>query len=144
MNEAIVNARENAMANGLGSELILGVGSVREILDGGFPFRSAPLVAANILAPVIVRLLQDGLVDVLSPGGQHDPGWHPRQPGGTCGGGLSPGRFGHRRAATDGRLDRAVCVALKYGWHSAVASCRRDGQAAKFRWPFVLSLIRHG
>ncbi len=67
--EAIVNARQNATANGLGSELILGAGSVREILDGVFPFRSAPLVAANILAPVIVRLMQNGLADVLAPGG---------------------------------------------------------------------------
>ncbi len=67
--EALVNARQNAAANGLGSELILGAGSVREILDGVFPFRSAPLVAANILAPVIIRLMQDGLADVLSPGG---------------------------------------------------------------------------
>ena len=75
--DAIVNARENARVNGLGSELILGAGSVGEILDGTFAFRSAPLVAANILAPVIVRLLQDGLVDVLSTGGPHDPGRYP-------------------------------------------------------------------
>ena len=68
--QAIANSRENALANGLGPGLIFGVGSVRDILDGGFPLRSASLVAANILAPVIVRLLQEGLVDVLSPGGK--------------------------------------------------------------------------
>jgi ribosomal protein L11 methyltransferase len=68
--EALINARENGLSNGLGSELILSVGSVRDVLDGDFPFRTAPLVAANILAPVIIRLLQDGLGDLLSPGGR--------------------------------------------------------------------------
>jgi len=68
--EAIVNARENGMNNGLGPELLLGVGSVSEILAGRFPIRTAPLVTANILAPVIIRLLQEGLVDVLVPGGR--------------------------------------------------------------------------
>jgi ribosomal protein L11 methyltransferase len=67
---ALVNARENGAANGLGSELILGIGSVREILDGLFPFKAAPLVAANILAPVITRLLQNGLPEILAPDGQ--------------------------------------------------------------------------
>lgn len=68
--EALIDARENALANGLGAELILGVGSVREIQDGGFPIRTAPLVVANILAPVIIRLLQENLVDLLSTGGR--------------------------------------------------------------------------
>jgi ribosomal protein L11 methyltransferase len=61
--ESIVNARENAETNGVGEELILGVGSVGEIRAGQFAFQSAPLVVANILAPVIVRLFDAGLVD---------------------------------------------------------------------------------
>lgn len=67
--QAIASARENGNANELGSELILGVGSVREILDGGHPFSSAPLVAANILAPVIIGLLEEGLEQILTPRG---------------------------------------------------------------------------
>src|ERR1043165_1704760 len=57
---SIVNARENANTNSIGDELILSVGSVQEILSGKFPFRKAPLVVANILAPVIVRLFDAG------------------------------------------------------------------------------------
>ena len=41
--ESVKNSRENADTNGVGDELILGVGSVREILEGKFPFRKAPL-----------------------------------------------------------------------------------------------------
>jgi len=67
--ESIKNSRENADTNGIGDELVLGVGSVREILDGKFPWRSAKLVLANILAPVIVRLFDAGLADLAEPGG---------------------------------------------------------------------------
>jgi ribosomal protein L11 methyltransferase len=62
---SIVNARENATLNHIGQELVLEIGSVGEILAGKFPFRKAPLVLANILAPVIVRLLDMGLAEVL-------------------------------------------------------------------------------
>ena len=66
---SILNARENANTNGLGEELILSVGSVQEILDGKFPYRKAPLVLANILAPVIVRLFSAGLAELINDGG---------------------------------------------------------------------------
>jgi ribosomal protein L11 methyltransferase len=67
--ESVKNARENAQANGVGEELILGVGSVQEIMDGEFPIKSAPLVAANILTPVIIRLFDSGLADLIEEGG---------------------------------------------------------------------------
>ena len=67
--ESIKNSRENADTNGIGSELALGVGSVGEVLDGRFPWRSAGLVLANILAPVIIRLLDAGLKELVEPGG---------------------------------------------------------------------------
>ncbi len=67
--ESIVNSRENAEKNEVGEELILGVGSVQEILAGKFPFKSAPLVVANILAPVIVRLFAAGMADLIEDGG---------------------------------------------------------------------------
>jgi ribosomal protein L11 methyltransferase len=67
--ESIVNSRENADVNGVGKELILGVGSVQEILKGKFLFKQAPLVVANILAPVIIRLFDAGLADLVEAGG---------------------------------------------------------------------------
>ena len=66
---SIVNARQNADANQIGEEMILGVGSVQETLNGLFPFRTAPLVVANILAPVIVRLFGAGLAQLMETGG---------------------------------------------------------------------------
>jgi ribosomal protein L11 methyltransferase len=67
--DAIANARENAALNGIGSELVLGVGSLKDILGGRFPGTSAWVVAANILAPVIVRLFAEGLGQLIQEGG---------------------------------------------------------------------------
>ena len=67
--ESIKNSRENADTNGVGGELILGVGSVSEILEGKYAFKKAPLVVANILAPVIVRLFDAGLADLIEAHG---------------------------------------------------------------------------
>jgi len=59
--ESVKNSRENADTNGVGEELMLGQGSVTEVLSGSFQFKSAPLVVANILAPIIIRLFDAGL-----------------------------------------------------------------------------------
>ena len=67
--ESVINSRENADKNGVGEEFIIGQGSVTEVLAGQFAFRSAPLVVANILAPVIIRLFDAGLADLVAPGG---------------------------------------------------------------------------
>jgi len=67
--EAVSNARGNAELNGIDHELVLGVGSVREILAGEFPMKSAPLVVANILAPVIIDLFDEGLARLVEPQG---------------------------------------------------------------------------
>jgi ribosomal protein L11 methyltransferase len=67
--DSIVNARENANTNQISDELILSVGSVQEILNGEFLFRKAPLVVANILAPVIIRLFDAGLAELIEKGG---------------------------------------------------------------------------
>ncbi len=66
---SIDNARENANTNSIGDELILGVGSVQEILNDKFSFRKAPLVVANILAPVIIRLFETGLAELIEANG---------------------------------------------------------------------------
>jgi len=67
--ESVKNSRENAETNEVGEELILGIGSVQEILAGRFPFKFASLVVANILAPVIVRLFDVGLADLIEENG---------------------------------------------------------------------------
>jgi len=67
--ESVRNSRENADKNGIGEEFIIGQGSVAEVLAGIFPYKQAPLVVTNILAPIILRLLEAGLADLAEPGG---------------------------------------------------------------------------
>ena len=66
---AIQSARENAQLNDVTERLELGNGSVKEILDGAFSIQNARLVLANILAPVIIRMLDEGLQELVEPGG---------------------------------------------------------------------------
>ncbi len=40
-----------------------------EILQGLYSIQDAPLVLVNILAPVIIRLFDAGLAELVSPGG---------------------------------------------------------------------------
>jgi ribosomal protein L11 methyltransferase len=68
--ESVKNSRENADVNEVGEELLLGQGSVTEVLAGQFAFKSAPLVVANILAPVLIRLFDAGLADLIEPNGE--------------------------------------------------------------------------
>ena len=67
--ESVKNSRANADTNGIGAEFVLGQGSVAEVRAGQFAFASAPLVVANILAPVIIRLFEAGLADLVEAGG---------------------------------------------------------------------------
>jgi ribosomal protein L11 methyltransferase len=67
--QAIETARENALANGVSGQFELAVGSVEEIQAGVFPLRQAPLVLANIIAPVLLQLLDLGLGELVAPGG---------------------------------------------------------------------------
>ena len=67
--ESVNNSRENAEKNGIDDELIVGQGSVTEVLAGQFVYKQAPLVVANILAPIIIRLFGDGLADLAELGG---------------------------------------------------------------------------
>ncbi len=68
--ESVKNSRENADTNEVGEELILGQGSVTEVLAGQFAFKSAPLVVANILGPILIRLFDAGLADLIEPNGE--------------------------------------------------------------------------
>ena len=67
---AVKASRENADANGVAAgRFRLGTGSVAEIRAGRFEPARAPLVLANILAPIIIRLFDGGLAELLAPGG---------------------------------------------------------------------------
>ena len=66
---AVTASRENAEANSVADKILLGQGSVDEILAGSFAFTQAPLVLANILAPILIRLLDAGLSELVTPGG---------------------------------------------------------------------------
>ncbi len=68
-NAAIISTKENAAANEVLENMETGLGSVSEILAGQFSLKQAPLVLANILAPVIIRLFDAGLADLTEPGG---------------------------------------------------------------------------
>jgi ribosomal protein L11 methyltransferase len=66
---AMEASRQNAALNGVESKLELGIGSVAEVQDGRFTLSKGELVFANILAPVLVRLLDQGLGELVCPGG---------------------------------------------------------------------------
>jgi ribosomal protein L11 methyltransferase len=69
--QAVSATLENAVLNNLPAGVLdTGKGSVEEIFTGRFTTREAPLVLVNILAPVIVRLLGQGLGNLVSPGGR--------------------------------------------------------------------------
>ena len=71
IDEASVTAsRENATTNDIRADKFeIGQGSVAEVLAGRFHIRKAPLVMANILAPVIIRLMDAGLANLISASG---------------------------------------------------------------------------
>jgi ribosomal protein L11 methyltransferase len=67
--EAIKASGDNAAINDVASQVELGIGSVKEISAGNFGIQKAQLVLANILAPVIVQLLNQNLGELVIPGG---------------------------------------------------------------------------
>jgi ribosomal protein L11 methyltransferase len=66
---SVLSTNENAAANGVGGAMECGTGSIQDILEGNFSIQQAPFVLANILANVLIRLLQDGMDRLVSPGG---------------------------------------------------------------------------
>jgi ribosomal protein L11 methyltransferase len=67
--EAIRASTENASLNGLSDRIELSVGSVADVLSGRFSINKAELVFANILAPVLIELLDQGLGELVSGDG---------------------------------------------------------------------------
>jgi ribosomal protein L11 methyltransferase len=68
-NAAIRSTKENAQANAVLAKVETGLGSVKEIREGRFSLSQAPLVLANILAPIIIHLFDDGLDELILPSG---------------------------------------------------------------------------
>jgi ribosomal protein L11 methyltransferase len=68
--EAIQASGDNAVLNGVDGNFTMGIGSVKEVLSGMLGFHQAQLVLANILAPVLVELLEQGLGKIVM-----DDGW---------------------------------------------------------------------
>lgn len=62
-------SHENSVANKVRKSIEIGEGSVYEVLENQFSIQKAPLVLANILAPVIIKLLSDGLDKLLITNG---------------------------------------------------------------------------
>jgi ribosomal protein L11 methyltransferase len=67
--EAVRASRENARLNGVEGRFELGVGSVSDVQAGNFSLTQAGLALANILAPVLVKLLDEGLGKLVVEGG---------------------------------------------------------------------------
>jgi ribosomal protein L11 methyltransferase len=67
--DAIPAALDNAATNGVADKFTISLGSVDVIKTGVFEIQQARLVLANILAPILKRLLDAGMSDLLAPGG---------------------------------------------------------------------------
>lgn len=65
--QAMENAKHNVRLNQ--ADIEIGIGSVTELLNRQFALQQANVVTANILAPVLIRLLEDGMVKLLKPAG---------------------------------------------------------------------------
>jgi ribosomal protein L11 methyltransferase len=69
--EAVRVARENALANGVAGTVEVAKASLAEVLAGQFgpQWLNTPLVVANILASIIIPMLEQGLARTVAPGG---------------------------------------------------------------------------
>ena len=67
---AVQAAQRNAQLNDVQANLQVAQGSLVDILAGNFALKQAPLVLANILAPVLVSFFKQGLAQLLQPGGR--------------------------------------------------------------------------
>lgn len=67
---AVKSTLENAGLNQVSpDELEIGKGSVKDILTGRFNYQEAPLVLVNILAPILIRLFEQGLEKTVQEDG---------------------------------------------------------------------------
>ena len=62
-------SRETAQGNQVEEQVQFEAGSVADVREGLFPIRQAPVVIANILTHILIRLLDDGMAELVAPGG---------------------------------------------------------------------------
>ncbi len=67
---SVISTGKNARNNAVEELIETGPGSVQEILAGQFSIHYAPVVAVNIVAPVILQLFDAGLAELVKPGGK--------------------------------------------------------------------------
>jgi len=67
--DAVRVSRMNAEQNGIKEAITFSEGSVTEILQKDFDFSEASLVVANIIAPILIELFENGLGELVSKGG---------------------------------------------------------------------------
>lgn len=68
--QAVSATHANARINAIDEKVEAAQGSLADILTGKYSLQQAPLVLANILAPVLIRLFDEGLADLIAPGGK--------------------------------------------------------------------------
>ena len=67
--ESVKETLKACVFNQVGEQVETGLGSVDEINRGDFSMKQAPLVLANILAPVLIRLFDAGMAETITSGG---------------------------------------------------------------------------
>jgi ribosomal protein L11 methyltransferase len=67
--ESVKETLKACKFNQVGEQVETGQGSVEEIMRGDFGMKQAPLVLANILAPVLIKLFDDGMAETVTPRG---------------------------------------------------------------------------
>ena len=67
--DAMASALKNASVNQVETQVQFLQGSLEDIQNGTFGVHQAPLVLANIIAPILLRLLDAGMADLMAPDG---------------------------------------------------------------------------
>lgn len=67
--QAVRVAEENVLENSVQGQVEVRLGSVADITAGSLGIQQAPLVCANIIAPVLKTLFREGLADLVQPRG---------------------------------------------------------------------------
>ena len=67
--QAVEAAEENASKNGVQDQIEFQIGSVEEVISGVFPASQAPVVTANILSHILLKLLDSGLTHLVEKDG---------------------------------------------------------------------------
>lgn len=67
--QAVRVAEENVLENDVQGQVEVQLGSVADITEGSLGIRQAPLVCANIIAPILKTLFMEGLADLVQPRG---------------------------------------------------------------------------